>query len=228
MATGYSVNVFEEVSSTQETARQLLVEGERPTLVVAGRQTAGRGRSGSKWENAPRAVATSLAFQSIWPAARMGLVPLLAGVAACRVLGPGCRLKWPNDVLVEGLKAGGILVEVADSRVVVGMGLNLFWPDAPAGVGAVEGGDPGPGFGVAIAREWADTLLAMLEPGPDAWPRAEYEQMCATLGENVIWEPGGEGMATAIGADGSLRVEVAGGGVCHLTSGEVRHVRALR
>jgi|GEM_PF-506455 len=97
MPTPYSTHVYDEVTSTQDVARELSELG--PVLVVASRQTAGRGRSGASWETAPRALAMSLRFDpSEWPSDRRTLIPLATGIAVARLL--DLSLKWPNDLLL--------------------------------------------------------------------------------------------------------------------------------
>lgn len=128
-------------------AREYLAEGQvpPPSLVVAWEQTEGRGRRGRSWSSpAGRGVYASLVTPL---AGEEGLhtLPLLAAVGLCRAAarhlpgnGPGCRLKWPNDLLVGGLgdggrKLGGLLIETERGEA-----------------GASEAGGPGAGGPVAV------------------------------------------------------------------------------
>ena len=222
MATPYSLQAYDEVTSTQDLAAASWVEG--PLLVVAGRQTAGRGRSQRPWATAPRAVAVSLAFRPAWSSAHWPLIPLIAGLAAAEVIGPGVNLKWPNDILRGEDKLGGILVEGSSDVLVVGCGLNLWWPDPPEGVTARWAEDPGPGAILTTANEWAVALLARIEAGPERWGRSDYRSLSGTIGRRLTWEPGGRGTAVDIGEDGSLIVDT-GAGVQRLVAGEVTHLR---
>jgi BirA family transcriptional regulator, biotin operon repressor / biotin---[acetyl-CoA-carboxylase] ligase len=221
--TPYSVTVREEVSSTQDVARARFTP-DRPAVVIARRQSEGRGRTGSRWETAPSALAVSLAFGGSWEPARAPLVTLLAGVAATRVMGPAVRLKWPNDVLVDGAKVAGILVELADGVFVAGMGVNLWWPDPPPGWGALFADAPEDALSVELGTSWAAELLNLVAAGPDQWPRDDYRESCATLGREIEWDPAGRGRAVDVAADGSLVVEVDGTTTA-LASGEIRHLR---
>lgn len=223
MDTPYSLEVHEVVPSTQDLARAGARPG-RPAVVVAHRQSHGRGRSGARWMTAPRGIAVSVGFVTDWPQPARSRIPLVAGVAARRVLGESVSLKWPNDVLRAGRKVGGILVEGSESTVVAGMGLNLYWPDPPTGVGALFDRDPGAEEGPLLAERWARELLALVRVGPGEWPRDEYLAACETIGQEVTWEPDGAGRAVGIGADGALLVETPGAQI-ELRSGEVRHVR---
>ncbi len=221
MPTPYALVHVDRVASTQDEAR-LRFDGE-PVLVVAERQEAGRGRSGRTWLEADRGLYASLAFA---PRQRP-IIPLLAGLAARHALGGVPALKWPNDlVLGDGRKVGGLLAEAAGGVVVVGLGVNLWWPEPPGGAAAVYAGDPGPAEAGAVAERWAAELLhRAADPGD--W-RAEYTRACVTLGREITWAGGpapGLGTAVGVGPDGSLQVETATG-LVRLVSGEVREVRA--
>ncbi|MGH8873054.1 MAG: biotin--[acetyl-CoA-carboxylase] ligase [Acidimicrobiia bacterium] len=217
MATPYLQLSVEEVPSTQDLA---LAELDRlPVVVVAQRQTAGRGRGDADWLTAPRALAVSVAFRPSDDDRRP--FSLMAGVAAARSL-DGVTLKWPNDLMAGELKLGGILAE-RSGDLVVGMGLNLWWPDPPRGIGALHEEDPGPEVHARIAGLWAAELLRIVED--DGWPAGEYRGLCATLGREITWDPEGRGRAIDITDEGALVVEVDGARSL-VTSGAIRHVRS--
>ena len=106
-------------------------------------------------------MAVSVAWEPAWPVPDRGLVPLAAGWSVCEGVDRRIRLKWPNDVLLDGAKVGGILVEASGDLVVAGLGLNLWWPDAPDGAGALAASDPGRSEADRVARAWAGTLLTV-------------------------------------------------------------------
>jgi len=222
LATPYSLHALDEVNSTQDEAAALYAG--RPVLVVAARQEAGRGRSGSQWLNADRAMAASLAILPEWPRPKWPLIPLVAGLAAAEVVGDRCRLKWPNDLMFGSAKVGGVLSEVSGDLAVIGCGLNLFWSSAPPGMGAVHAVDPGPAERLEVARRWADTLLDRLARGPEDWGLDHYRRRSATVGRLVSWEPSGQGRVRDIAEDGALLIETESGEI-RLTAGEVRHLR---
>lgn len=222
MDTPYSLILQEVTASTQDDARAAY-RG-TPVLVVAARQTAGRGRAGTAWENAPRAMAASLAFDPGWPTDRRPLVALLAGLAAARVI--DVDLKWPNDLIADGRKVGGVLAEAGQDALVVGLGLNLWWPDPPDGFGGLHADDPGSGRGVRVAERWAAGLLRLTEGGWEGWPRGEYVERCVTVGSEITWTPDGRGRAVDVESDGSLVVDT-GDGLVGLRSGDVQHVRRV-
>lgn len=138
------------VGSTQDLAHSLAAEGAPAgTLVLADRQTAGRGRGGRAWSSAPGAGIWMTLLE--WPAdpAAVEVLSLRLGIAAAEALDgfatAPVRLKWPNDLLVDGRKLAGILVEARwrDARpewVAIGFGLNVVAPaDVPTGIGLREG-----------------------------------------------------------------------------------------
>ena len=138
-----AIHYYEETDSTNERALILAAQGAPEfTLLIADRQTAGRGRFGRKWETAP---GTSLAFTVILhPTSeeqqRLSLFSFLGAVAICRAIETHCeiqpRVKWPNDVLLDGRKTCGILAETAWREntiegLVLGMGINLLHGSVP-------------------------------------------------------------------------------------------------
>ena len=225
MATPYVTINVDEVVSTQDLAVEELQRTDRPVLIVANRQTAGRGRSGNEWWQAPRGVAASLAFATgvfeVGEAFSLA-VGLAVRSAVFAVAGVEISLKWPNDLELGTVKVGGILVESDGERTVVGCGLNLWWPEPPSGVGAVFPSDPGPEVGVWISEAWGDALFASM----GQWDREAYMLASSTLGQTLTWEPDGLGRAVDIDAAGGLVVSTVDGEVT-LRSGEVRAVREV-
>ena len=210
---------MDEVSSTQDVAREHL--DQLPVLVIAASQTEGRGRMGAEWRNADRALAVSLAARLDPDDHRP--FSLMAGISVVRTL-PEVRLKWPNDVLKGEAKTGGILVERADGDVVVGFGLNLWWPSPPEGMVGLREQDPGPEVHRELGAMWGAELMRLLDG--EGWPIHEYKEACATLGQKITWEAEGAGTAVDVSEDGGLVVELSDGGREVLYSGAVRHVRS--
>ena len=231
MATPYDTIHLAQVESTQDVARREFAARDT-VLVVADRQVGGRGRSGREWWEAPRAMYSSLAVAPDWAPESWSVIPLMAGLAVRSALsdefGISIGLKWPNDLLIGDAKVGGILVEASSDLVVVGCGVNLWWPDPPAGVAAAATQDPGDESGALVATQWVEGLLARLADGPGRWGLDEYRTACLTLGEAIEWSASPdvvrEGRAVDVGAAGELLVDTAEGRVA-LRSGEVRHVR---
>lgn len=217
MATPYFQLRMKRVPSTQDVARDKLEE--LPLLVIAAEQTEGRGRSGAEWLTADRALAASLAFHHTDHEERP--LSLMAGVAAVRAT-EGTSLKWPNDVMSAEAKVGGILVERTGEVTVIGLGLNLWWPSAPEGMGALFDEDPGEEAHAEIGALWGAELMEAIDAA--GWPIDDYREVCDTIGRDITWEPDGSGRAVDIAADGALLVETSHG-VESLHSGAVSHVR---
>lgn len=130
------VEALASVTSTNDEARRLAEEEDAPagTIVVAGEQTAGRGRGGRKWSSpAGDGVYLSMLFRP--DALEPSPVSILAGLGIARALDgtfPGLdpAIKWPNDLYASGLKLGGVLSEAAWANdrprfLVVGVGINV-------------------------------------------------------------------------------------------------------
>lgn len=133
----FRLEIVEECRSTNSILLSRAADGAPSgSVLIAQRQTAGRGRLGRPWYASPSA---SLTFSMLWrlPENRSPLgLPLAAGVAIAQALEAageeGLALKWPNDLLRHGRKVGGILVELASSAApaaVIGVGLNLALPE---------------------------------------------------------------------------------------------------
>lgn len=241
------LRVVAETGSTNADLVALACEGAAEGVVlVAERQTAGRGRLGRVWQSPPRAgIAVSVLLRpSGVPVARYGWLPLLAGVALAetvrRVSEVDAYLKWPNDLLVDGRKVAGILAESVpgtdEPAVVLGIGLNtslrvdeLPRPDAGSLVLAkAVSADRDPllrqllrSLSVWYGR-WRDAA------GDAAGLREAYTFHCGTLGRGVRVElPSGatlEGVAADIDADGRLVVTMEGGQQA-VAAGDVVHLR---
>lgn len=195
---------MDAVPSTQDVARQLPVG----TVVVAEHQTAGRGRLGRRWEAPPGS-----ALLASWVMPVHELAPFAAGVAAAHACGEAVRLKWPNDLLLDGRKLGGILVERTGHKCVVGTGINLHW--APPGAAAL-GADRDELVG-RMAGEMTRWFAAAGEV-----VLAEWRARSDTIGCRVRVQLSGEtyeGVAEDVGPDGTLIVAgrtFAAGDVIHL------------
>ncbi|MEA3510374.1 MAG: biotin--[acetyl-CoA-carboxylase] ligase [Actinomycetota bacterium] len=223
MATRYAVAELESVDSTQDEARERFADSD-PVLVIAGHQTAGRGRLGREWLEPDRAVFASLAFEPVWPIEAWSLIPLAAGLAARSTIGAVAGvtvgLRWPNDLVVDAGKIGGLLAESGDGIVIVGFGLNLLWEDPIQGGAALCETVPAPRTEREIAERWADRLLASMALPSDDWGIDEYRAACVTIGRSVSYASG-SGTAVAVSDKGSLMVETTGG-IIAVHSGEVR------
>jgi BirA family biotin operon repressor/biotin-[acetyl-CoA-carboxylase] ligase len=133
---GRRIEYHEEVESTNTEALHLAQQGaEEGTVVIADAQTVGRGRLNRSWESPPSMnLYLSVVLRPDIPAVSASLIPLMVGVAVADVISQYCkgrvRLKWPNDVLVDGKKICGILTEMRTrgeraAFIIAGIGVNL-------------------------------------------------------------------------------------------------------
>jgi BirA family transcriptional regulator, biotin operon repressor / biotin---[acetyl-CoA-carboxylase] ligase len=212
-----------EIGSTNARAMELAAAGApHGTLVTTDVQTAGRGRQGRTWL-APRGRALLLSLVVRDPAP---LLPLQAGLAVADLAGDAARVKWPNDVLVDGRKVAGILVEGRPQErwAVLGIGIN-------AAVGAAdlpEELNAGTlGLEVAALPAALDRLLDHLErrlAEPAGETLAAVRARDVLLGASLAWE-GGSGTGAGITDAGALRVRLSDGSETVLDAGEV-HLEA--
>ncbi|MGB0766646.1 MAG: biotin--[acetyl-CoA-carboxylase] ligase [Phycisphaeraceae bacterium] len=123
-----AVRVYRRTASTQDVAKSF---APGPALILADQQTAGRGRLGRSWLSEPGAsVLMSLVYPDPMSGPTHDRVSMLAGVAVAQAvqrLAPGLpvRLKWPNDVMIDGRKLAGILIESIAKSSIIGVGLNV-------------------------------------------------------------------------------------------------------
>jgi len=210
--------------STNLRARALVLAGApHGTLVTADEQLAGRGRQGRAWTApAGRALLLSVVLRELPP-----LLALSSAVAVADVVGSRARIKWPNDVLVDGRKVAGILAEgrPQEGWAVLGIGVNVAVRPQDL---APELADRAAGLGLeasAIEPTLAVLLSALeqrLAEDPEATLEA-FRARDALSGREVRWQHG-EGIASGVDDDGRLVVELAGGGTAVLDAGEVHLV----
>jgi BirA family transcriptional regulator, biotin operon repressor / biotin---[acetyl-CoA-carboxylase] ligase len=204
------------IDSTNERARRL-AEGGAPhgTLVTADEQTAGRGRQGRSWSAPPgSAVLMSLVVRGLEE--RHALLPLAAAVAVCdaceEVAAVQCRIKWPNDVWIEGRKVAGILIEgrPQEGWAVLGIGVNVrtreeeFPPELREIATSLGAGSTEQVLAALLAsldRRLRDEPAAIL----DAWRSRD-----ALYGQEVRWNEG-LGKGAGVTEDGALLVETEDG-----------------
>jgi BirA family biotin operon repressor/biotin-[acetyl-CoA-carboxylase] ligase len=122
---------YEELDSTNSEARRLAEKGEPgPLWISTVRQTAGRGRRGRAWDAAPGNLAATLLIRPRAPQATLGQLSFAAALAVAQTAShfaptAAILVKWPNDVLAEGKKLAGILLESGSGWLAVGIGINL-------------------------------------------------------------------------------------------------------
>lgn len=229
------VRVLESVDSTNAEVLRQLVDGSDPRGLVctAERQTAGRGRRGRQWVSPfARNIYLSLAWDFSEGASALEGLSLAIGVAAVRALkelnlGP-VSLKWPNDILVEGAKLGGVLLEMSGDaagqiQVVIGLGLNVSMSAATGSaidqswtdLDRVSGGRTPPRNHLLAAL--LDELLPLLQnfdrEGFSPW-RDEWRALDALADAQVLLHSGPDqfaGIARGVDDRGALLLETASG-----------------
>jgi BirA family biotin operon repressor/biotin-[acetyl-CoA-carboxylase] ligase len=238
---GHPAYFWETIGSTMDEARRLAQAGAPDgALVLADEQTAGRGRLERTWW-AP--AGTSLLMTLVL---RPNLLPrqaqrltVLCSLAVCdaivRVCGIEARVKWPNDVLIDGKKVCGVLTELGlfGDRLeyaLVGMGINvnLDLADAPplmvpATSLLLEGGVPSSRLDLLVA------LLSGIERRYEALQAGvsfheEWSARLVTIGQNVRARSGEEqwhGLATGVDEDGALLIRLEDGAVQRVLAGDV-------
>jgi BirA family biotin operon repressor/biotin-[acetyl-CoA-carboxylase] ligase len=239
-AIGCRLHTLDAVDSTQTVAAALAAAGApEGTVVRARHQTAGRGRRGRSWWDAPGdSLLVSVVLRPGMPLERVPGLSLVVAVAAAEALdrrGVSVRLRWPNDLVVADAKLGGVLCEVSardggpPAHVIAGLGVNLnqsaFPPELTGRATSLRllTGRLHPVEDVlaavlaALERRYREFLAGGLAESLAAW-RARS----ATLGRRVR-TPDGEATAVDVAPDGALVVQEAGGRMRTLSAGEIVH-----
>ena len=234
---------FPETDSTNIQAKRLGEEGApEGTLVVPERQTAGKGRRGRTWSSpAGTSIYMSFLLRPNIPPRCAPMVTLIAGLAGAKavnqVTGLNARIKWPNDLVVNGKKICGILTEMSAEMegihyIVTGIGINVNQKEFPEEIRdkatslLLEGGRC---FNrsqlIAGVMEWFEPYVErFLETKDLSLLKEDYEEMLANLNQEVqVLDPAGEyhGVCQGIDKDGQLLVERGDGSLSRVQSGEV-------
>lgn len=236
---GRPLHVFDSIGSTNDQAAELAAHGApEGTIVVAGEQTAGRGRHGRSWDTPIGAgLAISLILRP--PAAQLrglGLIGALAVVEALRSYDLQAAVKWPNDVLLGGKKVCGVLAEAGWNgeqleQVVLGIGINLMESTARGGT---QYEFPAISIERALGRRVDPTgLMVELLHSLDIWYRRwldgvahpDWEQYLAYRFEPVTIMGNGpelRGRVLGLTAEGALRLQLESGETIEIAGGGAR------
>jgi BirA family transcriptional regulator, biotin operon repressor / biotin---[acetyl-CoA-carboxylase] ligase len=239
-----AVITYDEIDSTNSEAMRRVAAGERgPLWILAHRQTAGRGRSGRAWASPKGNFSGSLIFE---PGCAPAIVPqlsLLAGIAVHRAIeamwpegaaSRRLRLKWPNDLLIDGAKVAGILVEStnfgAGLVAVVGIGTNIRQrPDvADRGVTCLAAHSPDP----PTVDQFHAILAACLSDCLQTWQsgtgfealRVEWLARAGSIGDPIAVNTGSgpvAGTFAGLDTDGALLLCAADDRLLRFTFGDV-------
>lgn len=220
---GFTVEILPEIDSTNtELMRRARAGQPEPILLVAERQTAGRGRLGRDWQSDTDAGLATLTFSlglPLRPADWSGL-SLAVGLAVVQSLHPALQLKWPNDVWLEDRKLAGILIEttsVGDVRyAVIGIGINLQPRAAdglrtpPAALVELLPESDAPSTLAAIVLPLVRAVQAFEAQGFGALRHA-FHARDLLYGREVLCTDGTTGTARGVDASGALLVHTASG-----------------
>ncbi len=238
---GYALLEFAEIDSTNEEARRRAEAGEkRPLWITAARQARGRGRRGRSWDSSEGNLFATLLLRPEKPIGECAQLSFAAALAVSDMLATfaphaGFALKWPNDVLADGRKIAGILLEsesktdgaVAWLAIGIGVNLTVFPQDTEfpaislAAIGAVP---PAPKdallhLAAAFAKWYEVWRTAGFAPVSEAWlARASGlgTRIRARLAREEI-----VGVFQGMDESGALLLGLPGGGVRAITAGEV-------
>jgi len=245
---------FTQTDSTNSRARELAAAGvPHGTVVTASEQTAGRGRQGRSWTAPPnKALLYSAIVRPLEE--RHMMLPLAVPLAVCEAaeqLNPEltCKVKWPNDIHVEGRKLAGVLIEARpqDGWAVIGVGLNLYIPQEqfppelrdtaislfdPGHLGGGRGSaGPSPLLSAGPPPSAPSAATEVLSQRLNHWVLAEpsevletWRQRDALLGREVEWE-NGSGVADGVDDWGYLVVVTPSGERIAVGAGEVHLTR---
>lgn len=241
-AIGHSIEYFASIGSTNDRVRELAASGAPEGVVaIAEAQTHGRGRLGRRWESpANRNLYISVLLRPPIDAEAVPLIALVAGLATAEAVAawaPQARIKWPNDVLIDGRKTAGILTELyADGEapaVIAGIGVNLNirvdelpeeLRDKATSVSAATGR-------VVDRAAFAAALLARLQEryqqfcsGGFAAVRRHWEALSCLNGRHVRISGAGttqQGTVAGMADDGTLRLVSDDGDEMRVVAGDV-------
>ncbi len=202
--------------------------------VITDRQTAGRGRRGRAWGDGAGNLMASVLVKADGPVQQLSFVAALALVTAISAAlpsgdAPRLRLKWPNDLLLDGAKVSGILLERAGNALVIGVGVNIAsFPEAterPA-ISLAAAGLPVPtprdlleGLAMAFAEYralWAAQGFGPIQSRWLALAAGVGDRIVVRLGDNTL-----QGRFEGLGPDGALALRLDDGRLRAVHAGEV-------
>jgi BirA family biotin operon repressor/biotin-[acetyl-CoA-carboxylase] ligase len=220
---GFTVEILPEVDSTNSELMRRARAGQREaTLLVAERQTAGRGRLGRDWQSDMQGLGNTLTFSlglPLHPLDWSGL-SLAVGLSVAQSLHPKVQIKWPNDLWLFERKLAGILIETAtwegERYAVIGIGINIVagpavgLRTAPAGLRELLAGVQAPDVLAQVVPPLVREILQFSGAGFAPLVPA-FSSRDALLGREVACTDGTTGWARGVDATGAFMVQTAVG-----------------
>ncbi|MCK4252043.1 biotin--[acetyl-CoA-carboxylase] ligase [candidate division WOR-3 bacterium] len=238
MIIGKKLYYFDSIDSTNLYARSLINKAPEGTVVLADQQTEGKGRFGKKWYSPEGGIWMS----TILKPGNVSLISITAGVAVCETFhinGIILGLKWPNDILLNGKKVAGILTEIIDDTIILGIGINLNitkFPDELDGIASSIFLETKKHLDKKmicnLLYKQLDEFYSMLKNNMTFEILTKWRHYAVLLGKEVIVEMGDEklsGRVLDINNNGALvimrpngRIDYILGGVCYMKKNDGR------
>jgi BirA family biotin operon repressor/biotin-[acetyl-CoA-carboxylase] ligase len=236
----FAVHALDVIDSTQSEAQRLAAAGApEGTVVTALHQRAGRGSRGHDWWDAPgESLLASVLLRPASPVTAAPQLSLVGGLAVADALvavaSVPARIRWPNDLLVDGRKVCGILAEAASDsggagrlhHVILGIGVNLAqtaFPEALAdratSLRLVTGRAPEADAVLAAVLEQLARHYDAWRAGGFAALRAAWLERSTLPGQTVRLPDGSDGVGVDVGDDGTLVARAGDGRLVHIVSG---------
>lgn len=201
-----------EVTSTQAVLAQLLAANSPVRIVVAEQQSEGKGRFDRTWQSPKGSLAMSIAFDAYSNFKKPWLIGMACACAAAGVL--HCRLQWPNDLVLESKKLGGVLTEVIQGIPIVGIGVNLSIEHFSREVESIAISLHQYRALVPDAVSCAKEIVARIRsfPDPESWTDLEpiWNLFDSTAGKIYRLSDGNQATAIGIGPEGELIASLQG------------------
>lgn len=241
---GKKIYYYKEIGSTNDEAKRLTRLGiGEGTVVVSECQTSGRGKLGRTWFSPKgKGLYLTVIIQPFKTEGKTLPITLLGALSSARAIngltGLSSRVKWPNDIMVNGKKVGGVLTEVSRTKkgtdaIVVGIGLNVYtekkdFPEdlaASASSLSIEAAKKVTRSKlIKILLEEFEKLYFLLLAGKADQIIEEWKILSDTVGHHIKIRTGAglfEGRVTGIGRDGELILKMIDGRIKRFTSGDI-------
>lgn len=220
------VYAFDSIDSTQSYAKTIITSLDKnATLIFAETQTEGKGRFNRRWDSeAGKNLTFSVVVKTKIVPERMGIVPLCTAELVARAVQASAQVmiqtKWPNDLLINGRKFCGILLESVIKQdglyIIAGIGVNVNQQTFPDGINATSLSlETGRTINrKELLRNIVNKLQWVSHTPPDAEVEAllrKWKERCTMFGKNVVIEAGSEiltGLAKNVASDGALIVKI--------------------